>query len=558
MNPRTRSAFLLLCTITFCAVVAMAQAPSTIFQLDGNPAPDGTLCNYGSGAVQCDTWNGVNLTGTSGSGREHSAVNTFILGSDSTNSFTGGGSKDANPLSQWSYSSSPTPNKDTLNAGYAAAYNVSDFDVIFGADRLAPNGDANIGIWFFQQDVGLSNGKFINKATGSVAQHVDGDVFIISAFTGGGGSSTISAYKWDHTCTSAKKNPGVGDCAASNLRVLETASSVCNGADECAATNSNTVTASWAGYATNNQLASPLFFEGGLDVTKAFAGSTAPCFASFLEETRSSQSVSAVLKDFLLGDFPVCAVSVTKACGTATISNGTITFPVSGTVTNTGIGTLYNVQVVDTITGGSTNTINVASTLAAGASASWGDSSTSTTSTSQTDTAQAQAATSSGGVASVFSSSVSKTCTFTVNNSLTVSKSCSASLVASGGDVHVSVSYGGQVCNTGQTNVSNITLTDYPGTSTSGSNVVTNLSVNAGACVSYPTSGALSYTPTQIASTPTAGRDVFEDTITISSATPQFGTLTPVSGNPDRRVNGSYAYAVADCPICPAGFCAAP
>ena len=542
--------------VAFCTITTLtwAGAPNTIFQLDGNPAADGTTCNYGSGSVQCDTWNLLNLTGSSGTGRGHSALNTFILGTSNTNSFQGGGSKDPLDLSKWAYSTTPTPNKDTLNAGYAAAYNIgSQFDVIFGADRLSPSGDANIGIWFFQQNVGLVNGKFINIGTGLPAHHVDGDVLIISSFTNGGGNSTISAYKWDSSCTSASKTIAVGECFAANLRTLATASSVCTGS-ECAATNSSTVSASWASY-SGGTIASPLFFEGGLDISAVFAGSTAPCFASFLEETRSSQSATAVLKDFLLGNFPVCSISVTKACGTATLDGSTITFPPGGTVTNTGIGTLYNVQVVDAITGGSTNTIDVASTLTAGQSATWSDSSTSTTSTSQTDTAQAQAATVSGGSATVFSDSVSKTCSFTFNNSLTVTKSCTASLVAPGGTspVQVSISYGGTITNTGQSKVTNVSLTDYPGTSTAGSVVVSGISLNAGASYTY---GPVSYTPTEIDSTPTAGRDFFKDLITISSATPQFGTLTPISGNPDSRVNGSYNYATASCPICPAGFCA--
>src|SRR2546426_1533452 len=213
-----------LCTIT---TLTWAGAPNTIFQLDGNPAADGTTCNYGSGSVQCDTWNLLNLTGSSGTGRGHSALNTFILGTSNTNSFQGGGSKDPLDLSKWAYSTTPTPNKDTLNAGYAAAYNIgSQFDVIFGADRLSPNGDANIGIWFFQQNVGLANGKFINNGTGLPAHHVDGDVLILSSFTNGGGNSIISVYKWDSSCTSASKTVAVGECFAANLRTLATASSV--------------------------------------------------------------------------------------------------------------------------------------------------------------------------------------------------------------------------------------------------------------------------------------------------------------------------------------------
>src|SRR6266498_3252159 len=553
MNSRRSCRFLLVCSIVLCAAVAMAQDPTTIFQLDGNPANDNLTCVYGT---PCDYWNLINLTGSSGTGRGHSSLNTFILGTTNTLNFQGGGSKDPNDLSQWAYSSTSTPNKDTLNAGYAAAYNIADFDVIFGADRLSPNGDANIGIWFFQQSVGTSNGKFINTATGLPAHHVNGDVFIVSAFVTGGGSSQIQAYEWDSTCPSGIKNPGPGDCAASNLRVLPTAGIA------FAITNSSTVNATWAGY-SGGTLVSPLFFEGGLDITKAFGSAAVPCFASFLEETRSSQSPTAVLKDFLLGQFPVCSMTLSKQCGTATIGpdGTTVTFPVNGTVTNTGIGTLYNVQVIDTI-GSSNKTINVASSLAAGASASWTDSSTSSA-TSQTDTASAQACTVSGCTTpTVFStnpSSVTVTCSVPVQNSLTVSKSCSTTLHVDGNVVDVLVSYGGQVCNTGQSQVTNISLTDYTGTSVSapGTGVDSGLSVGPGTtqnptCINY---GPHNYTPSSINGTATAGRFFFDDTIVIKTATPALGTLNTISTPSDPRTDGSYGFHAASCPICDVGEC---
>jgi hypothetical protein len=555
MNVRTACKILFVCTLLLCAAAAIAQDPATIFQINGDPANDNLPCVYGT---PCDYWNLINLTGSSGTGRGHSSLNTFILGSSTTNSFQGGGSKDPNDLSLWAYSTTSTPNKDTLNAGYAAAYNITDFDVVFGADRLSPNGDANIGIWFFQQPVGTANGKFINTATGQPAHHINGDVFIVSAFVNGGGVSAIQAYEWDSSCTSAVKNPGVGDCAASNLRVLQTA-----GIAE-AITNSSTVNATWASY-SGGTLASPLFFQGGLDITKAFAsvGGTVPCFASFLEETRSSQSPTAVLKDFLLGNFPVCSLTLSKACGTATVSSDgtTITYPVNGTVTNTGIGTLFNVQVIDTV-GTSSKTINVASTLAAGASANWSDSSTSS-STSQTDTASAQACTASGCTTpTVFSSnpgSVTVTCTLPVTNSITVSKSCSTTLHVDGNVVDVLVSYGGKVCNTGQSQVTNISLTDYTGTSVSatGVGVDTGLSVGPGTtasptCVSY---GPHTYTPSSIDQAASAGRFFFDDTIVIKTATPALGTLNTIQTPSDPRTDGSYGFAPASCPICDVGEC---
>lgn len=252
----------------------MAQAPASIFQLDGSPANDTQTCVYPGG---CDYWDLLNGTGGAGpigtnSSAGSSSVRIFINGTTSTDSFTGGGSKDANPLSQWAYSTTPTPNKDTLDAGYAAAYDISDFDVIFGADRLSPNGDANIGIWFFQNSVTL------NGTGGFNGSHANGDVFVISAFTGGGGTSTITVYAWNQPglpnaisggCASGVKNPSPGQCAAANLLLLANPTSVCGASPYCAITNSGTVNATWASYATPaNQLASPLFFEGGVDITK--------------------------------------------------------------------------------------------------------------------------------------------------------------------------------------------------------------------------------------------------------------------------------------------------
>jgi hypothetical protein len=52
------------------------------------------------------------------------------------------------------------------------------------------------------------------------------------------------------------------------------------------------------------------FFEGGINVTRLLG--TSRCFSSFLADTRTSQSVSAELKDFALGAFELCAIAVDK------------------------------------------------------------------------------------------------------------------------------------------------------------------------------------------------------------------------------------------------------
>jgi hypothetical protein len=319
-----------------------------------------------------------------------------------------------------------------------------------------------------------------------------------------------------------------------------------------------------------------LFFEGGVDITQAFAsvGGTVPCFASFLEETRSSQSVTAVLKDFLLGSFPVCSMTISKKCGTASPNPaGTaFTYPVTGTVVNTGIGTISNVQVKDCVGGsftivngvetcsGTLNTITVSpSTLTAHATGTWSDSSTSTA-TSQSD--QAFAVGTASGQPLQSTNTASATCTAEANTSLTISKSCSTTLqqAANGTTVDVLVTYGGMVCNTGVSQVTGVSIKDYPdsvaigqagtGSSVVDSGITLGPAGSATACASY---GPHMYTPTAIDETinggTSAGRYFFDDLVTIPTATPTIGTITKVTSS-DTRTNGTYGFGMARCPIC--------
>lgn len=585
--------FLALLVALLCSGVASAQAPSTIFQLNGNAANSNLTCTYGP----CDYMNLINLAGSSGTGRGHSGVNTFVNGLSNTNNFQGGGSKDPNPISQWAYTSTSTPNKDTLNAAYAAAYQLSDFDVIFGSDRLSPNGDANIGIWFFQNDV-HTNGS--GGFTGSHQQH---DVFVISAFTGGGGTSTVTVLEWDQPgqpagnvgCPSGVKNPTAGQCADTNLRLLATAATVCTSTSPyCAITNASATTSTWEG-----SLASPLFFEGGVDITAAFAAvgvTQLPCFASFLVETRSSQSTTAVLKDFLLGGFPVCSISVDKACGISSVDpSGTfINYPVGNGpvgVKNTGIGTLYNVNVTDVVTYLANTTNNTGSpltlavsnntsgsprfgtnTLGAGETGTWGTTLTSSGG-SVSDVATAHGSTAPSGGTAVDSSPTNLiTCSNQPVSALKVNKMCSTTLVVQPNfDVHVQVTYNGTVCNTGSSQITGLTLADFVGTAenaqTGGSgpapgtttlapctavDSVTGLCTSpASACTTYTGS----YTPTTIDATATAGRFFFTDEVVISGASATVGTLTKVT-SPDAVCNNTFGCSgPVSCPICDVGEC---
>lgn len=588
--------------------MAMAQvAPTSVFQLDGNPAKDNLACSYGT---PCDYFNLLNSTGsamttvtvnqTPPTAAGNWSVRSYVPGVFNTFNFTGGGSKDPNLLSQWKYTSTSTPNKDTLNAVYAAAYVArGDFILIFGADRLSPSGDANLGLWFFQQPVGP------NGSGGFTGAHTNGDLFVISAFTGGGGTSTITVYAWNQPglpgainggCSAGVKNPAVGQCADTNLLLLAAPTNVCTSTSGyCAITNSATVTASWAttanGYTVpqvtgGGSLQSPLFFEGGMDVTAALASigiTTIPCFSSFIMETRSSQSTTAVLKDFLGGSFPVCGLSITKTCGTpSAVQGGTeISYPVSGTVTNTGIGSLFNVSVFDTPTSPADATrpaiLVSPSTLAPGQTGTWSDSTT-TTAASASDSAVAQGGSTSaiipngnpaqsGTVTS--NPGATATCPSSFDTPLSVTKTCGIPAgpnnsppavqgvtLTGGTSIGVLVSFSGQVCNNGVSAVTGVALTDTPDT---GPTATINIgSLAPGACTSY--SG--SYVPTTldgiVAGGTGQGRYTWGDLITITSANADIGALCKIGDpspcpqftTPPAGTAGTYGFATATCPIC--------
>jgi hypothetical protein len=622
MSFRNTLCSLLPCFFLGAAVAGAQVAPASIFQLDGNPANNGLTCSYGTPCDYFNLLNGagsstatVSVTQTPPTAAGNWSVRTYVPGAFNTFNFTTGGSKDPNEISQWAYTGTSTPNKDTLNAAYAAAYVASgDFVLVFGGDRLAPNGDANIGLWFFQQPVGP------NGSGGFTGAHVNGDLFLISAFTGGGGTSTITVYAWNQPglpgainggCSAGVKNPTPGQCADTNLLLLAAPTTVCGSAIYCAITNSSTVTASWAttanGYtvpqvAGGGQLASPLFFEGGFDVTavlKSIGIPQVPCFSSFIMETRSSQSTTAVLKDFLGGTFAICGLNITKTCGSPSpILGGTeINYPVTGTVTNTGIGALYNVSVFDTPTSpaGATraailvtnNTTGSAflgtSTLGPSDTGKWSDSTT-TTAASASDSAIAQ-----GGAAAnivpngsstqpgtVTSANVATaTCASAFETPLSVTKNCGipagtggtppavpgVTLTSNGTSVGVLVSYSGMVCNNGVSAVTGVTLKDTPNAGPTGTITIGNLA--PGSCGTY--SG--NYVPTNldmviagitgVASTG-PGRYTWGDLITISAASSDIGSLCKIGDpspcpqftSPPSGTLGTYGFATAACPIC--------
>ena len=121
------------------------------------------------------------------------------------------------------------------------------------------------------------------------------------------------------------------------------------------------------------------FFEGGVNLTELLQTDT--CFSSFAAETRASSSITAQLKDFVVGDFELCSVDITKTCNQAVVNDTEdgYVYSYSGDVINDGVGTLYDV-VVEDLEAGTTHSLGA---IASGDSASYSGSFESTSILSQ-------------------------------------------------------------------------------------------------------------------------------------------------------------------------------
>src|SRR6266496_297461 len=310
------------------------------FELDGNAT---------NGAAPGDDWDNVchqvihsdTACSTTSDTTGASAVDWVPEPNHNATIFTGGGSKDPSDINQWAWKDGAggLPDKDNLLHSFAARYpSTSEGDVLyFGSDRLDNSGDAQQGFWFFQSSVGLGSNS-VGGGTGFTGVHQTGDLLVISDFSNGGTTSTITVYSWDPTCKKAG-----GTCGDANLRTLASSSNAnCATAAPndsfCGLVNANTITMPWSftdkSGTPNNGALNGEFYEGGVNLTKL--GLANKCFSSVASETRSSTSTTATLKDFILGNLQNCGSTTTtqsSITGSTSIGTGSVAVSDSATVT---------------------------------------------------------------------------------------------------------------------------------------------------------------------------------------------------------------------------------
>src|SRR5215470_5248591 len=346
--------------LALSVVPALAVHDTGAFELDGNatnnlavPGDDwDNVCHQVTGS-DCSTTNNTNGA---------TAVDWISEPNVNTTIFTGGGSKDPQDINNWAWKDGAggLPAKDNLLHSFAARYSLpstgsnsgtcpsgtaSKCEVLyFGSDRLDNSGDAQQGFWFFQNSIatippGASSGTFSGV-------HQTGDLLVISDFSVGGTTSTITVYEWNPTCTKAGQVVGTQTCGDANLLTLATSNaancaSAVTGDQFCGLVNANTITMPWSftdkSGTPNNQALNGEFYEGGVNLSTL--GLADRCFASVSSETRSSTSTTATLKDFILGKFGDCVTTVqtTPTVASVPIGTGSVQVTDQATVTVSGV-----------------------------------------------------------------------------------------------------------------------------------------------------------------------------------------------------------------------------
>lgn len=302
-------------------VVAVGRADATTgplfdhFELDENllDDPAGTPDDWQS-LFDGSTTDPTLAATTSMPIEDNDSIDSLGTGVLDTSYFHGGGSKDVNDVSSWGYSSNDVaPDKNEILNAFAAGYvadvgnGVDDTIIYFGLDRYSNDGDAATGFWFFKNRITLDGSGGFNGV------HAPGDIFVVSDFSGGGVVSTIHVWEW----VGGNKQNSLKLLYSTDLPNADPADCTdpAHNDDVCATANKGDEDGVWPFTAKPSALGpgTPVggypqgtLLEGGINITQLLPDSDG-CFASFMAETRSSTSPTAQLKDFALGDLPLCA-----------------------------------------------------------------------------------------------------------------------------------------------------------------------------------------------------------------------------------------------------------
>jgi hypothetical protein len=326
-------------TFVFGSAVFAAGPGVGFFELDASSdlsngaAPRAAVTDHGAGLP--DDWDRV-AAGTSGANATSFDSETTATGSaNNATIFTGGGSKDQQAISQWGWkdASGGLPDKDNLLHAMSARYGAgSTAHIYFAADRFDNSGDSQIGFWFFNNQIGPQAGGGFGPGAhkAGVVPHDPnnaGDILILSDFTNGGTQPTIRVFEF----VGSGGSDGSLNLLGGNATDIRDCAVVSSDTFCASVNNLDGAVAPWLFLNKSGQstFGHGEFYEGGLNLS--FLGLQNECFSSFLAETRSSQSVTATLKDFVSGPFQNCSSTVETTPSEG--KNGSTALGTDGTIT---------------------------------------------------------------------------------------------------------------------------------------------------------------------------------------------------------------------------------
>lgn len=494
-----------------------------LFELDQNATEEG-----GAG----DDWATVNAPGGGGASTGRTGVlpdapvpNLRGGGTTDSTTFTGG-SKDDETIGAWRHTGGSSADKDEITNAYAASYvsTSGDHIVYFGMDRIATSGNANMGFWFLQSELSRNDDGTFD------GEHTVGDILVQVDFASGGTEPTVRVLEW--VGTGGNVHP------TDTLQLHTEDSADCANMDPggqdivCATTNPVATPSPWEyiqkGTTTDGDFPVNSFVEGGINISQIFQGGTVPCFASFVALTRSSDSITAALQDFVMGEFQACGVDLEKTCNAGTVNDAGdgFDFTYTLTITNSGAGTLHDVTVTDDHASNCTPSLGNIGSLTGGQSVVLNCSFSSATNGPFDNTAQVTAASTPGGAVVVDDSDTDECEPATITTGLSLEKTCGPTTVEVAGDrVSVVTSANVTVCNTGNVVLENITVTDDCGTATDASDTVASLTPAGTPESTRCATRQLTCRPNETSSTDPASAS-FPDRATASGTAPLAGDAT--------------------------------
>ena len=313
---RRRFLFLPLLVVAFTSLFVIAGAQAVHdedFQLDGDVLSSTTTS--AGGTTQGVDWDAIfNANGTTKSTlptgfadakltKDFNNNGATFLTSDTSTFATG--SKDTLPIADWqcNFDNNVNSKIDVMNA-YSTSYQIGTGDefMYFALERNTNTGDANVGFWFLQDEVGCTS---TGGAVDFVGEHRDGDILVVSEFSNGGAVSTIQVYRWDDP-DPTDEDPGslnpdaIGEGVDCRTPTTLPDDNACAAANTTANGVNGTITVPWLTSnfkdKVGNKLRTAEFFEGGVNLTDLNLGGK--CFNTFIGDTRSSTSLTATLFDF--------------------------------------------------------------------------------------------------------------------------------------------------------------------------------------------------------------------------------------------------------------------